>query len=320
MNAKLLLPLALGLALAARAVSQEDDSTRVVVYPGLCEASGAVPIDAETFVVADDDEKDLRVYRLDAPAEPQKLKISDLADLSEKADLEGATKIGEDLYFIGSHSRNKNGEAKPGRHRLFAIRVQSQGGQLTPVAVGRPYKTLVEDLQKDNRFEKYKLGAASELPAEEAGGLNIEGLSATPDGKLLIGFRNPVRKGKALVVTLNNPRQVLDGIAASFGDPVELDLAGLGIRSLEHWPAVQAYVIVAGSSDDAGGRFQAYRWSGKTGGKPEPMPNVDFSGLTPEAIFFTTSPNKMIVLSDDGAVCPKPKGFRMRQIPLPPGS
>ena len=44
MNAKLLLPLALGLALAGRAAAQsDDDPTRVVVYPGLCEASGAVP-------------------------------------------------------------------------------------------------------------------------------------------------------------------------------------------------------------------------------------------------------------------------------------
>ena len=78
-------------------------------------------------------------------------------------------------------------------------------------------------------------------------------------------------------------------------------------------------MVVAGSSDDAGCRFQSYRWSGKADGKPEPMPKeVDLSGLAPEAIFFTTNPNKMIVLSDDGAACPKPKGFRMRQIALPP--
>jgi hypothetical protein len=32
------------------------------------------------------------------------------------------------------------------------------------------------------------------------GGLNIEGLAATPDGQLLIGFRNPLSEGKALLL------------------------------------------------------------------------------------------------------------------------
>ncbi|HYG61171.1 MAG TPA: DUF3616 domain-containing protein [Thermoanaerobaculia bacterium] len=75
------------------------------------------------------------------------------------------------------------------------------------------------------------------MPAEEPGALNIEGLAAK-DGKLLIGFRGPVRGGKALVVTLENPQEVLNqGAPASFATPIELDLDGLGIRSLEHWPA-----------------------------------------------------------------------------------
>ena len=40
-----------------------------------------------------------------------------------EADLEGATRIGDDIYWITSHGQNKNGKNRPSRHRLFATAV-----------------------------------------------------------------------------------------------------------------------------------------------------------------------------------------------------
>ena len=320
MSARILLSLTLGLGLAVRAVAQTPEPTkRVVLYPGTCEASAAVMLEPGLFVVGDDDRKDLLVYRKGEPGTPPKdLKISGLPGLKKKADLEGAARIGDEIYWIGSHSRKNDGTEDLDRHRLFAIKVKSTGDQFSAEPVGKPYETLLEDLQKDPRFDSFKLGAAAQLAPGECGGLNIEGLAATPEGKLLLGFRGPIRKGKALIVPLGNPREVMTGGKPSFGDPIELDLGGLGIRSMEHWPAANAYLIIAGSFED-GGRFQAYRWSGQASDSPKPIEKAGLSLLVPEAVFFDpAAPAELFILSDDGDGCPEPEeAFRSRRVMLP---
>lgn len=305
-------------ALAAAGASAQAPKP-VVSYLGTCEPSGAVMLEPGLFIVGDDDKKDLLVYRkCQAAVPPRPLKISDFPDLDQKADLEGAARIGDEIYWIGSHSRKNNGEEDLDRHRLFAIKVTSAGDELAVEAVGKPYKTLLDDLQKDGRYGRFNLGAAAQLAPGKKDALNIEGLAATPDAGLLIGFRNPIPNGKALIVPLSNPRQVLTGGKASFGDPIELDLGGLGIRSLEHWPATKAYVIIAGSFEDGGG-FRAYRWSGKASDKPTPIAGADLSPLVPEAVFFDPAvPTELFILSDDGDTCPEPKkAFRSRRVLLP---
>lgn len=318
MSTRILLSLTLGLVLAGGAAAQTPEPAKeVVLYSGPCEASAALMLEPGVFVVGDDDERDLRVYQRDDPAKPpKKLEISGLPGLEEKADLEGAARIGDEIYWIGSHSRKNSGVEDLERHRLFAIKVKSADGQFSAEAVGKPYTKLLEDLQEDGRFGRFNLGAAAQLAPVECGGLNIEGLAATPDGKLLLGFRGPIRGGKALIVPLSNPRAVLTGGKPSFGDPIELNLGGLGIRSMEHWPAADAYLIIAGSFED-GGRFQAYRWSGQASENPQPI-NAGLSLLVPEAVFFDpAAPSELFILSDDGDACPKPKVFRSRRVKLP---
>lgn len=313
MSEKIFRSLLLGLLVAGATRAQEPNPTDVR-YPGTCEASAAVMLEPGLFLVGDDDQKDLRIYKKDTPGDPEIVKISDLPGLKKKADLEGAARIGDAIYWIGSHSRKNNGEEDLDRHRLFAISVKAESHALE--AVGQPYLTLIEDLDKDGRYAPFHLKDAAKLPPIAPGGLNIEGLAATPEGALLIGFRNPISKKKALIATLKNPREVLAGAKPSFGAPIRLKLKGLGIRSLEYWPAAKAYVIIAGSSED-GGTFQAYQWSGKAGGKPKSIKNADLGTLVPEAVFFDpAAPTELFVLSDDGDFCPNPPAFRSRRVTL----
>ena len=100
---------------------------------------------------------------------------------------------------------------------------------------------------------------------KEPDALNIEGLSATAEGHLLIGFRNPVPNGKALLVPLLNPNEAIDGQSPRFGDAIQLDLGGLGIRDIE-WTG-QAFFIIAGSFE-GGHKSKLYRWNGP-GTNPE---------------------------------------------------
>jgi hypothetical protein len=307
MNVRILLSVVLGLAVAGGAAAQPPDLDRtIVLFPGLCEPSAAMAFGSGRFVVADDEEEDLYAYSIDRFSGFEDVEISDLTGLNNTADIEGATQIGDTFYWINSHSRTRGGNERVERRRLFAIRIDPKRVE-KPELVGKPYLTLLEDLQRDARFVKYNLGDASRLPPEQEGALNIEGLAATPDGKLLIGFRNPIRDGKALVVTLNNPGDALEGQPAVFGEPIELDLGGLGIRSIEFWPARNAYAILAGAFG-ASSQFQIFGWPGRAGDRPVPMQGIDLTGLIPEALFLDG--NELFILSDDGDVCPQDKAFR----------
>jgi hypothetical protein len=184
------------------------------------------------FVVGDDDKKDPLVYRTGQAAVHQTLKVSDFPGLKKKVDLEGAARIGDVTYWVGSHSRKNDGEEDLDRHRFFAIKVTTVEGRLVAQAVGKPYEALLADLAKDERFARLNLAAAAMLALGAAGGLNIEGLAATKDGGLLIGFRSPVRGGKALIVPLGNPQTVLNGERPSFGIPSSSIWVGLGSVAL----------------------------------------------------------------------------------------
>ena len=127
---------------------------------------------------------------------------------------------------------------------LFATKVTGVGEETKLELVGKPFKGLQKALFDDDRLKSFKLEEAAGKKPEEPDGLNIESLCA--DGEsLLIGFRNPVPEGKALLVPLKNPAAVTDsGASPMLGDPDRLDLRGLGIRDMARWR--EEFIIVAG--------------------------------------------------------------------------
>ena len=205
--------------------------------------------------------------------------------------------IGSRIYWITSHSRNSRGEAQPSRHRVFATEVVA-GSLPRAVPSGTPYRDLLEDLVRAPSLAAWDLAEASTRAAEADGGLNIEGLAATPDGRLLVGFRNPLREGRALVVPIDNPGDVVAGGRARLGAPVELDLGGRGIRSLERVGAI--YYVVAGPVGDSG-TFGLYRWSGRADDLPVPVA-LELGTLRPEALFAIPGTGSIELLSDDGGI------------------
>jgi Protein of unknown function (DUF3616) len=271
-------------------------------YTGMCDASGAVTVSSNLFVVADDEHNVLQVYRSDQPGRAVKQfdfnAFLEVQGKSREADLEGAAKIGERAFWIGSHGRNTDGKERFNRHRLFATDILVNDGDVTLTPVGKPYKRLLDDLLKDARFDQFHFAEAARRAPKERGALNIEGLSATPEGHLLIGFRNPVPAGKALLIPLLNPNEVIAGTPARFDAPLKLDLGGRGIRDIA-WHGGM-YLIIAGSWH-GGGHFQLYRWAGP-GVKPEPLQVDHLNDYHPEAlvIYPQYGFREFQVLSDDG--------------------
>lgn len=183
------------------------------------------------------------------------------------------------------------------RYRFFATDVQA-GPIPALVTVGQPYSGLLGDLKKTPSINAYKLADAALLAPEAAGGLNIEGLAATPDGRLLIGFRNPAPGGSALIVPLENPKDLIKGKKAKFGLPITLDLKGRGIRSIE-LVSGSGYLVVAGPTAD-NGSFALLRWSGTSGAAAQAVPQVEFENFRPEALFAIPDTDTVQILSDDG--------------------
>ena len=177
---------------------------------------------------------------------------------SLEADLEAGARIGDRVFWMGSHGRNKHGKERSNRCRFFATDIRVAGGEVTLTPVGKPYKDLLDDLVRDPRFDSFHLADAAQFTPKAADALNIEGLSATPDGHLLIGFRNPIPQGKALLIPLLNPNEVVDGKTARFGPAILLDLGGLGIRDIallmEPTSLALARITAAGRSVSTAGR------------------------------------------------------------------
>ena len=108
-----------------------------------------------------------------------------------EADIEGATRIGDRIYWITSHGRNKDGKIRPSRYRFFATSIETEGDEIKITPIGSTCTTLVHSLVKCSWSSKLGLEKATRLyttklkgkelkrlaPKEE--GLNIEAVSYT---------------------------------------------------------------------------------------------------------------------------------------------
>ena len=282
-----------------------DTLSPITRHFGMCDASAAVPVAPDLFVVANDEDNTLRIFQRNKSGESlYSQDISSFLQIDPKhpeADIEGATLIKNRIYWITSHGSNKDGKKRPNRHRFFATEIEIIDGQFNLKPIGKPFVGLVKAFEDSAGLKNYHLGKAAKHAPESRNGLNIEGLTKTPQGHLLIGFRNPIPQGKALLVPLENPQAVIAGHEKpKLGDPILLALNGLGIRSIEYSDTKGAYFIIAGPYDD-NGHFQLYQWSGNPSEAPE-LIKMDFHKLHPEAlVVYPQQKAKIQIISDDGS-------------------
>lgn len=295
----------------------------VDTYMGACDGSAAVPIGPSSFIAASDEDNILRVYKYGTPDPSKEIDLNDFlqlkAESKEEVDIEGAARIGNRVYWIGSHSQDKKGDKQPNRARLVATDVKVQGDEIQIIPAGVPYKKLRKDLASSDFLQTYNLAKAGKLAPQIPGGLNIEGLAATPEGDLLIAFRNPLPDNKALIIPLKNPTKVIRGKRAKLGPPILLPLDGLGIRSIDYSSARNSYLILAGSSvgDEPDFRFKLYEWPGPGSTEVSLIKELTMndSKVQPEAIFTQAKETAAYILSDDGESKDNTKGVRCKDLP-----
>jgi hypothetical protein len=202
------------------------------------------------------------------------------------------------VYGITSHSRDDDGDEKKSRERLVRFRVEGK-------RVVEP--KVVAGLKQALTMRHPVLAAAARVrDVKASGGLNIEALEISPDQKrLLIGFRSPLRDGRALIAAVENPSAIFESDEAPRIAPLleELDLGGHGIRGMSYVPAIGAYLVIGGPASRKPDHFDLWHWSGEPGA---PALRATVPGLRSFGKAEGVSPaivgglERIVIVSDDG--------------------
>jgi hypothetical protein len=320
------------LAVPYAASARERESTRY--HAGASDASTAIALDEDWMLVGDDENQVLRLYsrRFSGPPVWQTnmtpfLGLTDFeAGQPREVDIEASVRGGNRIYWMGAHSHANIAEGRTNRSRLFATDLVGSGTNITLVYAGR-YDYLKLDLVQwdaSNGHGKghnyYGLAASTEpgVDPKSPGGFNLEGLAWAPGSTnvVYVGFRAPIvpptNRCFALVVPVLNFTQLIGSNvppgSAVFGPPIELDLFGRGIRSLERDD--EGYLIIAGTPLNFRGPypddFKLYVWSGQPQDAPQEL-TADLAGMNPEGIVQLpprpwTSQTQVQLISDNGVM------------------
>ena len=202
------------------------------------------------------------------------------------------------VYGITSHSRDDGGDEKKSREKLVRFRVEGH-------RVVEP--KVVDGLKQALTTRHPVLALAAQVrDVKASGGLNIEGLEMSPDQRqLLIGFRSPLRDGRALIASVDNPAAIFESDEAPRIAPLleELDLGGHGIRSLSYVPALGGYLVIGGPASREPANFDLWRWSGQPGAPAHRLAAPGLrgfekaEGVSPAVL---DGKERIIIVSDDG--------------------
>ncbi|SOD27692.1 Ig-like domain-containing protein [Variovorax sp. YR752] len=268
---------------------------------GSSDASTAIALPDNFMIVADDEANVLRVYPRGGGAAVKEWSYElEGPKLAKELDLEAGTRIGDTLYFTGSNSNKKDGaDAAADRSHLFAVKVSGTGAATAFDYVGQFSLLEAQLIAWDtgnlhglgaNRFG-FAVSAAAGIVPERVDGFSIEGMTSAPgDTALWLGFRAPQTgtqvRAKALIVPLQNYAALMAGTTtqATFGAPIELELGGRGIRSIDKGTDGK-YLIVAGPAGAAvpevDRNFALFAWDGNPNSAPVELSN-DLDALRKE--------------------------------------
>jgi len=267
-------------------------------YTHLSSASTAIGLGADCILVGDDEQNEICMYARQQSGMPvacfdftSSLKLPEPNE--PEVDIEASCwsrSHANRIYWIGSMSNSKSGDQKPNRDRIFATDLTGIGFQTQLSFIG--YTSLRSQVVKWGDSFGYNLTASTKTGTipKQIDGFSLEGLEFGPDNSTLyLGFRTPfvptTKRTKALICpVLNFEAWFNNGKPSgnpSFGNPIELDLGGRGIRSICKNDS-NVYVIVAGAFDGTD-NFALFKWTGKATDKPiQSLANM--TGLSPEGI------------------------------------
>lgn len=272
------------LASAAFAASAAADS---ITFRGICDGSAAVKIAEDVILVGYDELNVLFAFNVNGGAPIARAGLTELLKLEDdrEIDLEAAATRDGRIWWAGSHGLNKHGEIEPNRRTFFATNVPAENLENLAL-LGGPWD-LTGILLQSPEVSKHLTPTVRKRPPKK-GGVNVEGLAVSGDGRLLVGLRSPLSEGesgKALLVELASK-----GESFVVRKVHQLDLNNRGIRGIIRDRG--AYVIIAGPVSS---RKSAalYRWDGAAA-----QLATELGGFNAESL--VDAGDHWLVLSDNG--------------------
>jgi hypothetical protein len=316
-------------------------------HSGAADASTAIAVDDNYMLVGDDENQVLRLYPRNFSGLPvwqtnitPFLGLTDIENgVPREVDIEANTRVGNRIFWLGAHSNSSLAEGRTNRSRMFVTDLSGTGTNISLTYIGR-YDYLKLDLanwdatnghEKGSNYYGLMASTAEGVDSKTPGGFNIEGLAMAPGSTNVayLGLRAPIGPATNRVFALIIPVTNFTDLAASagppgsarFGTPIELDLFGRGIRSIEGSP--DGYLIVAGTPMNVTGKypddFKLYIWTGLPGAAPQEF-TADLSMLNPEGIVELppgpwTSNTVFQLISDNGAKVWYGDGVQAKHLP-----
>jgi multidrug resistance efflux pump len=235
--------------------------------------------------------------------DPEPLVLAGVDQLSDLESIAAAPDGG--LYLLASQSHSRKGKRPRARQRFVHVALHADGARATAVV------QLARLLDEAGGDALPRLGLASTAELE------IEGMTATAEGGLLLGLKAPLGpQGQALIWHLRRPDELLAtgdlaageltlwgqiplGITAD-GAPVTggiADLLELGDGSL--------LVATTASSGDPAVQDGALVHAVGRAGLADPRPVRVFPGLKPEGLARNSSGTGVVVVFDASADTPR---------------
>ncbi len=273
-------------------------SPQIHRFADIYEPSGAIyHPSGDILIVEDNKSTPLYITRFPDKLEKGELKLNPPAPLklsSPSEDLEGAA-LGKEgfVFLITSFSTSKKGKRKQKRQRLILLKIED--GQIVHEQY---FNTLFESLYQRLTQEKY-------FSENDIEALNIEGITFNKNiNQLLIGLRAPLKKGKSIILSLENPYEIFskNGSPKISREFIELDLGGGGIRAITYDQTLDTYLIANEVENDKG-KLRPRLWTWDTKHKPERLPLPKMKGVKNiEAItpVVVDSRKFLLLLCDDG--------------------
>ncbi len=288
-----------------------DNIPNTNFHTGISDASTAIDVGNNYFLSGDDESNAIHLYHKDSSGYFfNTTNIAGPMGISGEGDFEASCRKGNKAYWMGSLGNSKNGNIQTSRHYFFATTIVGTGSLTTASYLGSQSLRASMTSWGDASGYNFTASGASGMIPKQIGGLNIEGLCLGPnDTSLYIGFRAPLvpvsNRTKALICPVKNFEAWFNNGSPigtpQYGTPIELNLNGRGIRSLEK-NANGQYLIVAGSYD-SNLNAALYEWNGSAGSAPVLL-TADLTGLNPEGIVSFPSPfyngSSVELMSDDG--------------------
>lgn len=233
---------------------QQRDST--LIYSGVCDGSAAVRIGRNEILVAYDEMNSLFVFDAEGGSFKGTAPLRDILQLSDddEMDLEGGVVLNNGVWWIGSHGRDSSADPAPNRRVLFKTSIPelSDGGAEIRLLDG-PFD--IAELISDSLSSDANGSVPAKDLAPKKGGINVEGLSVTAAGDLLVALRSPLTRGMtgdAIILELSKRQGSIDLVRT-----YRLPLGDRGIRDIVI--SANGYLLIAGAVE-SGGNFSVFRW------------------------------------------------------------